>query len=125
MVRRRNSWGLAFFAACLFVLQSIAGTFAASSMAAVAQIDPFGNALCASVDHASKDNHDSGHGSAADCCLLGCCVSSQVLAAAPEAFEVFTFQVTSATEQYWPAAAPSPRGEHRPGYPRAPPRLLA
>lgn len=125
MVRRRNGWGLAFIAACLFVLQSIVGAFAASSMPAFPQLDAFGNALCTSADHASNGNHDGDHGSAADCCLLGCCVSSQVLAAAPRAGEVFTVQVASAVHRIWSAADALPTGEHRLGYPRAPPRLLA
>jgi len=85
VVRRRNGWRLALIAACLFVLQSIVGAFAASSMPAFSQIDAFGNALCVSRDHASNGNQDADHRTAADCCLLGCCVSSPFLAAAPPA----------------------------------------
>ncbi|MEI3854691.1 MULTISPECIES: DUF2946 family protein [unclassified Ensifer] len=125
MVRRRNGWGLAFIAACLFVLQSIVGAFAASSMPAFPQLDAFGNALCTSADHASNGNHDDDHGSAADCCLLGCCVSSQVLAATPQPGDDLNHQVASAVHRIWSAAEPLPTGEHRLGYPRAPPRLLA
>ena len=124
-MRRRNGWGLAFIAACLFVLQSIVGAFAASSMPAFPQLDAFGNALCISADHTSNGNHDGGHESAADCCLLGCCVSSQFLAAAPQPGEVFTLQVASTVHRTWSAADALPTGEHRLGYPRAPPRLPA
>jgi len=129
VVRRRNGWGLAFIAACLFVLQSVAGAFAFSSMPAFSQLDAFGNALCISADHASNGNHDGnhdgGHGKAADCCLLGCCVSSQVLAATAQPGDDLNHQVASAVHTFWSAAEPLPTGEHRLGYPRAPPRLLA
>ncbi|WP_275026363.1 hypothetical protein [Ensifer adhaerens] len=124
-MRRRNGWGLAFIAACLFVLQSVVGAFAFSSMPAFSQSDAFGNALCISADHASNGNHDGGHGKAADCCLLGCCMCSQVLAAAPQSGEIITRQVASAAHRFWSAADPSPTGEHRLGYPRGPPRLHA
>ena len=125
MVRRRNGWRLALIAACRFVQQSIVGAFAARSMPAVSQLDAFGNALCISADHASNGNHDGGHGKAADCCLLGCCVSSQVLAATPQPGDDLNHQVASAVHTFWSAAEPLPTGEHRLGYPRAPPRLLA
>jgi len=125
VVRRRNGWRLAFIAACLFVLQSMAGAFASSSMLALSQLDAFGNALCLSADHPSNGNQDADHGTGADCCLLGCCMSSPFLAAAPDAGGFGALQVASAEQHLWPAASPLPTGEHRLGYPRAPPRLLA
>ena len=125
VVRRRNGWRLAFIAACLFVLQSIVGAFAASAMPAFSQIDAFGNALCVSADHPNTNNHDSDHRTAADCCLLGCCVSSQFLAATPQLGGPLTLQVASAVQRPWPAADLSPTVDHRLGYPRAPPRLRA
>ncbi|WP_179119675.1 hypothetical protein [Ensifer adhaerens] len=124
-MRIRNGLGLAFVAACLFVLQSFVGAFAASAMQASPQSDAFGNPLCLTVDHANTGDSDGGHAILADCCLLGCGPSAQLLAATPNPDGYVPILVYSGSLKLPLARDPVPARQHLPGYPRAPPALIA
>lgn len=125
VVRRRSGWGLALFAACLLVLQSVASAFASGEMPVSRQLDAFGNPLCISEQHSDTGDHNGGHNQPADCCLLGCSLSLHLLAATADAGWILQIPLSSDSLQSPSSEIQFRAREHRPGYPRAPPTLIA
>ncbi|OHV79519.1 hypothetical protein LCM4579_02870 [Ensifer sp. LCM 4579] len=122
---RRKGWGLALVAAWLLVLQSAIGAFASGEMPVSAQRDAFGNPLCISAHHSDTGDHGGGDRQAADCCLSGCCMSQPLLPTTADAGSFLPVFQSSGARQFPPSEIQFRAREHHPGYPRAPPTLIA
>lgn len=126
MGRRRNGWQVALIAAFVLVLHVVGGAFALGAMPNPPQLDVFGNPICMGAQHSDTGDHDGGHGQPTDCCLLGCSMSSQLLAAATsDASWVRPIPVSSDGLQSLSSTVRIHARENYSGYPRAPPALIS
>ena len=111
----------ALAAALVLVLQSVFG--AAAMGAGPIQRDIFGNAICVGgeAQHSPANGPDGGH--MPDCCMLGCSISAQLLANAPEDAErLFQPREFAAIAiRPLPATPALDDPGRQPGNPRAPP----
>lgn len=81
--RRRWSIRVAFAAACLLLLQSALGAFAAGPDAA--QLDAFGNVICTHEGAAQLPGGDPHQQHMPACCMLGCSMVFAAHAPPPDA----------------------------------------
>ncbi|PJR12969.1 hypothetical protein CEJ86_22990 [Sinorhizobium meliloti] len=123
MARRRTglSRGLALVAACMLVLQSVVHAFAGQGPV-VRQLDPFGDPLCITgASHSDTDPGGGDHDRLAECCILGCGLSS-ALPAPPGGIASVPVTPRSSSAVLPPSCELLvPRSDHDPGCPRAPP----
>lgn len=89
------------------------------------QLDAFGNPICISEHHPDTGDHDGGDRHPADCCLLGCSMSTQLLATIGDAGAVLPIRQSAGAFQTPPSEIQFRTRGHHPGYPRAPPTLIA
>ncbi len=120
-IRTKQAPWIALAAAMLMLVQSVAGSFAAT--ATHPKLDAFGNPLCiTSTDH---DAPQSDHGKLTGCCILGCGASASALAAPPErnrldaGFESVPLRFAPVFMEFFIASE-----DHNPGSPRGPPVLV-
>lgn len=124
MRTRRTDWGLgiALAAAWVFLVQSLAGSFAAETGRIL--LDAFGNPLCiSSTGHdASPDggHHDKMPGG----CVLGCAIACASVATPPdEASLAIHLPAGSGVRNHLSPRILASGDAHDPGSPRAPPAL--
>ncbi len=123
-MRSRSGLGLALVAACMFVLQSVIGACTLERVPGFPQLDIFGNPLCIGAENSKSGDRDGGRSHATDyCCLLGCDMPSNLLAGSSDTGWLLRIHVSTGARLFPPPRA-GPR-DHDPGYPRAPPLLIA
>lgn len=117
--RSRWSFGVAFAAALMLMLQSLTGAWATGTNPNP-QTDIFGNVLCVTsgAEHGAPDT--GGHTKSSECCLAGCSMfspaaapSNAVILDAP--YRLLWLAPSLATDVVLVASP------YRPGNPRAPP----
>lgn len=122
-VRHKQGYGVAFFAACVLVLQSFLTAWTAGAMPAPRpMLDAFGSPLCiTSSDHGGTKPANE-HSRLPDCCTFGCNSVSPLLAAEPADDIGLLWPLSSADIRFELGETfHLRRPDHDPGSPRAPP----
>jgi hypothetical protein len=120
--RGTGSIAVALVAAWLLVLQSVLGALAIGNGPQPAQLDAFGNVICAHDGAAELPAGDPHQQPISPCCSLGCLLSGAAFSPPPTAFALARDVSFEAVAFAVPFAAPAlfPR-EHAAANPRAPP----
>ena len=112
----------AFAAACLLVLQSLAGAFALGFGPGQVQLDGFGNVICSHAGSTELPDDDVPVGHMPACCVLGCGMGVSALDAPPDAGGIVVRQPVH--KVFYRSAAidfPVAEPDWSPSNPRAPP----
>jgi hypothetical protein len=124
-----RSWNMriAFVAAFVLVLQSLAGSFAMGAANASPLLDAFGNPLCITGTLHQQDGADgAGHPSMPDCCTTACSMFAPVTSGDPVGNALANPLVSRDAAIKVPLETADLRVSsiHGPGSPRAPPASL-
>lgn len=122
--RGRISWGLrtALVAACILVLQGLAGAFATGAAAGSSTLDAFGNPLCVAGMDAGAMQGDRDHPALPGCCTGACGMFALPDAGGPAPQSLSNpLPLVAGAGTTRDVAAFRPAPGHDPGSPRAPP----